>query len=471
MARSGVTHEGALYELLARGNKDLYFFSDDPKSISPYDNRYNPVPAQLHELRRIPPLNGADFGRTCEFEFEAAGEVFTDPTLLIDLPTWLPPVQATVNPKATVTDVDGVTYGYTNGTAYFLFSKIQIYQDQILLQEFSGDALYMASRARGSLNSAFLENKITGVHTGSTLDIGRAATPGRLRLHLPLLGCQHPDDGGFPSIAARGQTYKLRLTLRRLEDLVESSDSRAKPVPWARSDFTIQTSATTAPTSFSTLQRSAIGVPTIQLETRHIYVDPDTRERLTRSELIIPFSRLYENRFTYGAKDYEPISRGAVASGTRRIDATHPASRIVFWFYKSADLRANKYTKITQDNGGDYYNNVSLIIASRDREPLATSLLWNKIQHFSKEERDPGPGMGTMNWDLGDLRGREAPYQHQPEGAINFTTADRPTMYTDLTDVPIDSVTRQKSTEMHLIVDSWAIAVFEKGRGGLKYAN
>ena len=64
MARSGVTHEGALYELLARGNKDLYFFNDDPKSISPYDNRYNPVPAQLHELRRIPPLNGADFGRT-----------------------------------------------------------------------------------------------------------------------------------------------------------------------------------------------------------------------------------------------------------------------------------------------------------------------------------------------------------------------------------------------------------------------
>ena len=461
MARSGVTHEGALYELLARGNKDLYFFNDDPKSISPYDNRYNPVPAQLHELRRIPPLNGADFGRTCEFEFEAAGEVFVDPTLVIDLPSWLPPQVAASNPKSVITDADGVSYGYTNGIGYFLFSKIQIYQDQLLLQEFTGDALYAASRARGSLSSAFLENKITGVHSGSALEIGRAATPGRLRLHLPLLGCQHPDDGGFPSIAARAQTYKLRVTLRRLEDLVEASDSRPKPVPWGRSDLG----------PVATLQRTAIAPITLQLETRHIYVDPDTRERLTRSSLEIPFSRLYENTFTYGAKDYEPLTRGAVANGTRRVDATHPAGRLLFWFHKTADLRANKYTKMTQDDGTEYYNNVSLISAARDREPLNTPLLWNKLQHLAKEERDPGPGLGTMNWDLGDLRGREAPYQHQPEGAINFTTADRPTIYTDLANVPVDPVSGQKSTEMRVIVDSWAIATFEKGRGGLKYGN
>ena len=343
--RSGITNEGALYELLARGNKDVYFFNDDFSSVSPYDNRYNPVPAQLHELRRIPPLNGADFGRTCEFEFEAAGEVFVDPTLVIDLPSWLPPHVAASNPKSVITDADGVSYGYTNGIGYFLFSKIQIYQDQLLLQEFTGDALYAASRARGSLSSAFLENKITGVHSGSALEIGRAATPGRLRLHLPLLGCQHPDDGGFPSIAARAQTYKLRVTLRRLEDLVEASDSRPKPVPWGRSDLG----------PVATLQRTAIAPITLQLETRHIYVDPDTRERLTRSSLEIPFSRLYENTFTYGAKDYEPLTRGAVANGTRRVDATHPAGRLLFWFHKTADLRANKYTKMTQDDGTEYY--------------------------------------------------------------------------------------------------------------------
>jgi hypothetical protein len=465
MARSGLTNEGALYELLARGNKDVFFFKDDLNSISPFDNRYAPVPALLHELRRIPPLNGADFGRTCEFDFEVAGEVFVDPTLLLDLPSWLPTVQAAANPQTNITDLSGVTYGYSNGIAYFLFSKIQIYQDQLLIQEFSGDALYASTRSRGSLSSAFLDNKLSGVHDGSRLRIGWSATPGRLRLRLPLVGCQHSDDGGFPSIAARSQTYKLRLTLRKLEDLVESSDSRMKPTPWARSDFLYQGQR------FTTQQRTAIGVPSIQLETRHIYLDPETRERLVQSQLEIPFSRLYENVLTYGGKDYDPLSRQALATATRRIDATHPASRLVFWFHKASDILANKYTKCTQDNGTEYYNNLSLVIASRDRETLASSLLWNKLEHLAKEERDPGPGIGTMSWDLGDLRGREPPFQHQPEGSINFTTADRPTLYTDLANVPVDPTTNQKATELRVVIDTWAVASFERGRGGLKYGN
>jgi len=249
-ARSAVTNEGALFELLTRGNKDKYFFHDDNSAVSPFDNRYNLIPAQIHERRRIPPLNGADFGRTCEFEFEVAGEIFTDPTLLIDLPTWLPSsVQA-----SKVTDLSGVSYGYTNGIAFFLFSKIQIYLDQILLQEFSGDALYAATRARGSLNSAFLENLQTAVTSPTAATIRQAATPGRLRLRLPLLGCQHSDDGGVPSIAARQQTFKLRLTLRKLEDLVEASDSRAKPTPWA-----LSTTFTDGTAPFQTLIRTEIG--------------------------------------------------------------------------------------------------------------------------------------------------------------------------------------------------------------------
>ena len=460
--------EGALYELIARGNKDLYFFKDDETAVSPFDNRYNPVPAQIHERRRIPPLNGSDFGRTCEFEFDVAGDLFTDPTILIELPTWLPPTQARQNPTSVIQDLSGIRYGYTNAIGYFLFKNIQIYQDQLLLQEFSGDALFAASRSRGSLNSAFLDNKITGTHTGTLLEIGRAATPGPLRLHLPLVGCQHPDDGGFPSITTRRQTYKLRVTLRRLEELVEASDGRAYPVVWERSDFSVQTKAGAECTPFSTLKRTMIGTPSLQLETRHIYVDPETRDRLTRSQIEVPFSRLYENSFNFSAHDYAPLARAAIASATRRVDATHPASRMVFWFRTAQNTRANQYAII---NGREYYNNVAFFIAGRDREPLFPPLLWNQIQHLAKEERGPGPGFGLMNWELGEIRGRLPPYSHQPEGSVNFTTADRPTIYVDLADIPVDPITGQKSTEMRMVVDTWAVAVFENGRGGLKYAN
>jgi hypothetical protein len=470
--RSGLTNEGALYELLARGNKDMYFFTNEKVAINPFDNGYKQIPAQVHELRRIPPLNGSDFGRTVEFEFDVAGDIFSEPTLLIDLPSWIPPPIAAQNPTSVITDSSGVSYGYTNGIAYFLFSKIQIYQDQILLQEFSGDALFGSTRSRGSLNSAFLDNAITGTHDGSALAIARNATPGRLRLPIPLLGCQELDDGGFPSLSTRQQSLKLRLTLRKLEELVEASDGRAKPVPWARTDFQITESRGAVPKPFTTQVRTAIGTPTMLLESRHTYVDPDTRERMIKSSLEVPYSRLYENTFTFGSKDYEPLSRAAIASATRRLDATHPAGRMLFWFHSQEKLRANQYAKYVADiSGGEYYNNISMYIAGRDRETLFPPRLWNRLENLAKEERDPGQGIGVMNWELGELRGRRAPFARQPEGSINFSTADRPTLYIDLADIPIDVVTGQKNTQMTAVIDSWAMALFERERGGLKYAN
>jgi hypothetical protein len=461
MLRSGVTNEGALYELVARGNKDTYFLKDDFSAVSPFDMRYKQTPAHVHERRRIPPLNSGDFGRTCEWEFEVAGDIVTDPTILIDLPSWLPPHIAAQNKKTVITDLSGQSHGYTNGVAYFLFSKIQIYVDQILLQEFSGDALFGTTRSRGSLNSAFLDNVVTGTHKGTQLDIQHNATPGQMRLRLPFVGCQHPDDGGFPSVSARQQTYKVRATLRKLEDLVEASDGRSKPIPWETTMFMGKEK-----TPFQTLSRTAIGQPTLQLETRHIYVDSESKQRLLDSELEIPYSRLYENTFTYGATDYAPLKRNSVATATRRLDAVHPASKIVFWGHTQASLMANQYAKVIAPTAtGEYYNNIALYVAGRDRESIFPPLIWNKIQTHAKEERDAGPGYGFMNWELGDIRGREVPFARQPEGTVNFSSADRPTLYIDL------AAHASQNLQLTAVVDTWAVFQTAKGRAGLKYGN
>ena len=189
-------------------------------TINPFENRYDRIPPNIQELRRIPPLNGAEFGRSCEFEFEVAGDIFLSPTVLIDLPTWLPPTLAEKNAVNPVTDsVTGERYGYTNGIGYFMFKKIQIFQDKLLLQEITGDALFAMRAARGTLNSAYLENKLAGWHDGSSESIGAAATPPRLRLELPFIGGRN----GFPSISMRKQPFKLRMEIRPLEELVESS--------------------------------------------------------------------------------------------------------------------------------------------------------------------------------------------------------------------------------------------------------
>ena len=111
MNAGNVTSEGPLYELISRGNKDVYFISDDASALFPYDNRYEPQPALIHELRRIPPLQATEFGRSIEFQFEIAGDVVIEPTLVIDLPTWLPEAQAALNGSSLITDSLGVSYG------------------------------------------------------------------------------------------------------------------------------------------------------------------------------------------------------------------------------------------------------------------------------------------------------------------------------------------------------------------------
>jgi hypothetical protein len=466
MSSTSYSIEGALYELVARGNKDVYFVQDDVKSKNVFDNRYNPTPPQIAELRRLPPLNQPGFGRSFEFQVEIAGDLFVEPTLLIDLPSWLPPQQAALNPTSVITDADGISYGYTNGIGFFLFEKIQLLQDNILLQEFSGDALWATSRSRGTLNSAFLDNRLAGLHNGSQLLVGRNATPGRLRLPLPLFGCQSLDDGGFPACCIPQQQYRIRCFLRKLEDLVEASDGRAKPTPWAQNGWLLKSSVLGPVSTFSTLPIQEIQAPSILLETRHIYTDAETRLGLQNIRNEIPFERIYENIFTQNQFDYAPIERGAVAAITRRLEGTHPAARIVNFFRSKRAIQANQYSNITNDiSGGQFYNNMKLVIAGKDRETLFSPLVWDKLVKHAKEERDSGLPFAIMNWTVGDVRSRRQPFARQPDGSVNFTTADRPTLYIELNDVI------GKNTVLHSIVETWACMVTENYRATLWFGN
>jgi hypothetical protein len=556
--RAGLKIEGGLYEAIARGNKDTFFFDQDPeKAINPFENRYDRIPPNLQELRRIPPLNGAEFGRSCEFEFETAGDIFLRPTVVIDLPSWYPPSATALNPSLLFTEQGtGNTYGYTNGVGYFLFKKIQIFQDKLLLQELTGDSLFALRASRGSLNSAYMENALAGFHDGTAASIAANATPSRIRLELPFLGGHN----GFPSIAMRKQTFKLRLELRPLEQLIEYSDPAATvaPKPWGTTFvhmsyvgqtlgltsisssvrfgankepyfIYITTGLTTIPIgvpaqiinstdatnsyyakvmsyapvsgllelspvatniqgifdgtptlynviaqveSFTALQRTQMASPTLQLETRHTYVDGETQLALRSTTLEIPYSRPYENTYVISPAEYAPIVKGVAAYVTRRVDAQHPASRLLWYSRSQNDLRANRRWKFMNSMGdNEYYAAQSLIIASRDRETLFTPYVWNLLTHHAKEDRDPGYGIGEMSWDLGDIRGRRAPWDRQPEGTINFTTADRPTLYTSLSLAPNDTILGTPSTEMTAVVDTWGLYSIEQDRGVLKYGN
>jgi len=431
-----MSSEGSLYELVARGNKDVFFYEDSPTSTFLFDNSYEGHTPFISELRRVPPISTAEFGRTTEFLFDLVGDIMRDPCILIDLPSWIPPNQ---------TYPTDVTFGYTQGIAYFLFENIQFYQDNILLQEFSGDTLWALSKISGTYARNFMTMAETGDHDGSPESIHANARPPQLRLELPLIGSQGE---GFPQRAALRHTYRLRCKLRKLEDLVEASDQRSKPTPWNMPN---------------NLPREKIPPLELQLETRQVYVDKATQNYLQTSPLKVRFSRLFENTFTQSAVDYTSVLGGGTSTVQRRIDGRHPASRLIWYFRSSADIMANRLYSVSTPSKKPYFNTVTLTIAAKTRESPYAPVVWRDVVNYAKEEKDSGLEIYTMNWTLGSMPPKRFD-ETDATGAVNFTTADKPTFYIDLSN-PGFTNTTTASTQLNVIEEGWS-EFNTDGKGG-----
>lgn len=434
--------EGSLYELMCRGKKDTYFYEDNKDSVNIFETSYQQQEQVIREIRRIPPTTGTDFGKMLEFPIDIVGDVLDSITLVITLPTWFPPVVARSFDTVQISDLAGTTYGYVNGIAYFLFEKIYLYQDNTVIQEFSGDYLWASSRIKGTYSDILIVAEETGSHDGAKASIGANAMPGTVRLRLPCIGCT-PADKGFPLVSTTAHTYKLRCKVRKLEDLVESSDETqmGKPTPW---DMAMQVTSVTGTTAFRSLGRSSLAPLKVQLETQHLFLTNVSKEALRSTPIEVPFTAVYENIFT------QTVSENSSVGVNRRIDACHPSERMMWYFRKIADINANRLWKLTAG-----FSATGLVVAGRTREANWQPSVWRDVTNFAKERVDSRLEIYTMNWGIGwtspqKYKGRQA------DGTLNFTTADRPTLYMNLVE--------GAATELRVVVNSWG-SFLTDGRG------
>ena len=435
------TSEGSLYELMCRGKKDTYFYKDSSTSVNLFDTSYTQQEQIVREIRRIPPTTGTDFGKMIEFPIDIVGDVIDSMTLVIDLPTWFPPSIQRNFTTTRISDLAGATYGYVKGIAYFLFEKIYLYQDNTVLQEFSGDYLWATSQIKGTYADSLIVDEETGTHDGSVASIGANAMPGILRLRLPTIGCSSGDKG-FPLVATTSHTYKLRCKLRKLEDLVEtSSATQAKPVPWG---LQMQVTSATQTTPFTSLDRSALAPLKVYLETQHTFLNNVSKEALRSTQTEVPFTAVYENVFTQTSTESSSVGIN------RRIDACHPSDRLMWLFRTLDDIKANRLWKLTS------FSNLGLVVAGRTREANWQPSIWRDVTNFAKEKTDSQTEIYTMNWGIGYVSPQKYSAR-QADGSINFTTADRPTLYI--------SLNGGVATELRAFVDSWGSFLTDgKGR-------
>ena len=491
---------GALFELVARGVKDAYFVKDAKDSEFPYNASYHSSTRHMAERRTTVPLTRTNFGLPFEVEIDSYGDIMTECALEIDLPTWLPPFPQgsadVINGLYPITtnDAAAVSYGYVNYIGYFLFERIALYQDQFLLEEWSGDALLAKQMSEGSWNSSFLAQHVGGQRssvgdTDTTVNVRQLqlrATPGHLRILLPLPGMQCPKDGGFPLVALPHQTFRIKGQLRRLEDLVVcSDDSHIKPTPWNVPTFKYITDDSVAHV-FAPKGLLDIGQPTILLSTVQHYVSSELQKELRSTPIKIPFRKLFENNFTFGELDFIPLDKGGVAAVTRALDARHPTERM-FWFFRNYNsLDRNRldsfYNDYFDENVitaaqpytipyGEFYYTVKLVIAGKDREDSYEPAVWNSIVQYAKDEKASGKQIGEMRWSTGDNYGVVYPTPRQPEGTINFTTADRPTLYIQLANIITNPLLAQRKAEMRVFTEGWNVYEIKDGRGRMLFSN
>jgi hypothetical protein len=470
MDRPNTSAEGSLLELVARGKKDVYFMNSGGEARVPFSYTIQTWPATIDEVRHTQPLNMIDFSRTVEWEMEVFGDILISAALVVELPTWLPLELAHLNNSSIISDSSGNTYGYTQGIGAFVFEQIQFYQDQLLLQEFSGDFLYSWNHFQSSLSQEALSLKEFGCHSGSALDIQRNATPKKLTLRLPLIGCAHPDEGGFPFVSLPGQKFRIRCKIRRLEDLVESSSQAVKPTPWNRLDLKM-TDRQGNQKPFRPLTREQIGKPLITLETTQRYIRNDLQNLMKQNKTKIPFLRPFENKLSIDPSDYVAVGNGGASYITKRIDGRHPSESLMIMFQSEYCLERNQLWNLSNPIGsGQYYNFLELLIAAKEREKQWDTNLWQHISPFVKCEKTPGIPVSWISFTVGPQYGYKAPELRRPSGTVNMTSADKPTLWLDITDT-LPSSSGQKRVTMRCISIGWGIYDIQDQRGSMMFGN
>ncbi len=451
---------GGLLELVARGKKDA-FFTANPK-VSFFHSVYRKYSATAEEFHLTVPRNPPEWGRWVEFELEHRGDLVRKFHLRITLPTWLPPSVAEANRTGFVSDVAGVAYGYCNNIGYQVIEKIQVYQDQLLIQEFYGEYLDWKVRQASTTAQVLVMAAAVGSRGETAMDVSRSATPGMLRVPIPILGWESVGDPGFPTIAVRNQRFRIRVLLRPLEDVVVASDGRLKPTPWS-ANLRLQRTSTGTPEPFTPLPYGSVakGI-TMFLETMQVYVPCDVQEWLRVSRWQIPYRTVQALEFPV-ADNQMNAATTAVANFTLpfALDFTGAASRLFVALQRGAARKAGQRTALLRGAVRQLRMNINNI----DRMQPFPPEVYREVAAYWKHVRAP---QDVGNPDIPQevytfvFGGKESP---QPAGTLNFTRANIPLLWILFGPVSIDSRTQSRDLVVITYLETFEILECEDGKG------
>jgi hypothetical protein len=465
------SRSGGLLELVARGKKDQ-FFTANP-SVSFFHSLYTRAAPFTKEIYVSTPRNAPEWGKWVDFDIEHRGDFVKHFYLRIQLPTWLPPEVAAINPTGIVTDASGVSFGWCNNVGFQMLDKIQIFQDQLLIHEAYGEYLEWRLRQSYGYTTTYLVGAEVGGRPETPLGIGRSATFTELRVPFPVFGWQYLNDPGLPLCGLRKQRFRIRIHLRKLEDLVVASDGRIAPQPWGGKPLLVQATRDGLPlTDYVTLDKyPAMTRLTMNLEQTVLYVPKDVQQWINASTFRFPFQTVQYQQFTLEDNLMTAASQnpGAVFQYPLNIDFIGSVDRLLLGFRSAAATEAGQRTYLRASNGSPFIRSVRLNIANIDRIKQWQLPVVREVTAYWKSQR--------MALDLSNSEIPQEIYtltfggfdSAAPAGTLNFTRASLPVLYVVLNAVPYDVRNISRKTYALLYAESWNVFEVCNGVGKMMF--
>lgn len=465
------SRSGGLLELVARGKKDI-FFTANP-SIAFFHSVYIHASPFTKEIYVTKPRNSPEWGRWVDFDLDHRGDIVKNTYLRIDLPTWLPPQAKESNKTGLVTyDLSGTTYGYCNNVGFQMIEKIQLFQDQVIIHETYGEYLDWRLRQQYSLSTTYIVGKEIGTYVNTSLGIGRSASNLSLRVPFTILGYESLKDPGLPMVALRGERYKIRIHLRKFEELIVSSDGQINANPWLKPIRIQSLKNGPVDTTKTTLPKTCMKTIGMSLETTQYYLPAEVNLFLKTMPIRFPFQTIQFQQFTLEdnimtAASLNPLS---LYKYPLPIDFIGSINRMLIGFRSDGATQAGIRTDLTSPvNNLEFIKTARLNIANIDRVKQWPTPVFKEVSSYWKNTR--------MALDLADTSKPQNVYtitfggfdKNEPMGTINFTRAVDPTLFLTLAPIEYDPRIISRKSYALLYAESWNIYEIAGTKGKLMF--
>lgn len=452
-----------LLELVSRGKKDVYF-TNNPKN-SFFHGVYMKSAPFTKEIKINIPNNLPDWGKYVDFDIEQRGDIIKEFKLRLTLPTWLPPFVAKDNPKSIITFDDGSnsSVGYTNLVGFYAIEKIQLFNDSLLINEIYGEFLAWRFGQIASDVLTYGLGKSVGYYEESSLNIGRTATSQTLIVPIPIVGHQLPNEPGLPLIAMKKTRLRIRVYLKKFEDLIVRYNNSGY-VNYS-SIFEKPINIQTKDSSYSaiTLKREEVAKPMIELETTYLYVKPDIQVWLKSQRWQIPFYQIQRQEFPIE----DNVMNAAYLSSSPvnisfKLDFIGPCQRLFFGFQAEGSRLTNELNNFVSYDNLSFIQNARINIANIDRVISNEPIIYQEVSDYWKNIRTTHTGLNNTRFHtiaFGNLE------DYQPSGTLNITRAVQPLLFVTLNRIAYDYRSNSRKTYCIVYAETYNIFEIENGIG------